>query len=77
MGDHLGTRIVAGSKARYCRIPLGYGCPGWPLRGRQLARALRQPSWRTPPISEGPVIPRSRPGRARPLPSQLRTSSAS
>ena len=26
------------------------------LRGRHLARALRQPSWRTPPISEGPTI---------------------
>ena len=27
MGDRLGTRVLAGSNARYCRIPLGYGCP--------------------------------------------------
>jgi hypothetical protein len=34
MGDHLGTRVVTGSNARYCPIPLGYGCPGCAVRGQ-------------------------------------------
>jgi hypothetical protein len=34
MGDHLGTRVVAGSNVRYCRIPLGYGCPTRAVAGQ-------------------------------------------
>jgi hypothetical protein len=39
MGDHLGTRVVAGSNARCYRIPLGYGCPGCACFGDSLPRA--------------------------------------
>jgi hypothetical protein len=48
MGDHLGTRIVAGSKARYCRIPLGYGCPGCAGRWHSITAPLPKLLWDTP-----------------------------
>jgi hypothetical protein len=32
MGDHLGTRVVAGSNEHCCRIPPEYWCPGCAAR---------------------------------------------
>jgi hypothetical protein len=40
MGDHLGTRDVAVSNSRCCRVPLGYGCPGMCRQGARAHPAV-------------------------------------
>jgi hypothetical protein len=43
MGDRLGTRVVAGSNARYCYYRSGTGAPDvLPFEGRVVSSLVRQ-----------------------------------
>ena len=56
MGDRLGTRVVAGSNARYCRISLGYGCPGCAVWGQAIIARLGALVLQAGPISPRPQM---------------------